>query len=75
MKTEKVVLSIVLAAATGLALGLLFAPEKGEKVRRKIKEKGEDYLEDLKDEFTHSTERLARKVDSLYEDIATKVKG
>lgn len=78
MKTEKVVVSVLLAAAAGVALGLLFAPEKGVKVRKKIKRKGEDYLEDLKDlkdDYAHSVKNLKRKVDAVYDDIATKVKG
>ncbi len=75
MKTEKVILSVLLATTAGVALGILFAPEKGEKVRRKIREKGEDYLEDLKDEYTHSVKSLKRKVDAAYDDIATKFKS
>ncbi|MFC5410262.1 YtxH domain-containing protein [Larkinella bovis] len=75
MKTEKVIISVLLAATAGVALGLLFAPEKGSKVRKKIKRKGEDFLEDLKDEYAGSVKSLKRKVDAVYDDIATKVKG
>ncbi|RRB15342.1 YtxH domain-containing protein [Larkinella knui] len=75
MKTEKVVLSILLAATTGVALGLLFAPDKGVRVRRKIKEKGEDYLEGLKDDYSHSVKSFKKKVDAVYDDITAKMKG
>jgi gas vesicle protein len=74
MKTGKVVLGVLLAATAGVALGLLFAPEKGVRVRRKIREKGEDYLEELKDEYAHSVKSLKQKVDAAYDGIATKIK-
>ncbi|MGA0559809.1 YtxH domain-containing protein [Larkinella sp. VNQ87] len=75
MKTEKVLASVVLAAAAGVALGLLFAPDKGARTRRKIREKGEDYLEDLKDDYAHSVKKLKQKVDAVYDDVTTKLKS
>ena len=51
MKTDKVVLGILGGIATGAMLGILFAPEKGTKTRRKIMDKGNDYADDLKDKF------------------------
>jgi gas vesicle protein len=40
------ILALLAGAVVGLGLGILFAPDKGSKVREKIK----DGLDDLKDE-------------------------
>ena len=39
MKADKVILGVVGGVAVGALLGILFAPEKGEKTRRKIMDK------------------------------------
>lgn len=73
MNSGKVFLSVLLAAATGVAVGMLFAPEKGSRTRRKIREKGEDYLEDLKEDYEHKVRSFKRKVDAAFEDISSKI--
>lgn len=73
MKTGKVLLSVVLAASAGLAIGMLFAPDKGVRTRRKIREKGEDYLEDLKGEYEHSLKNFKKKVDTAIDDVTSKL--
>lgn len=76
MKISNIILNVVLASAAGVAVGMLFAPEKGSKTRRKISEKNHqysDYLVEKLDDFIdsvshplesidHETKRLARKV-------------
>jgi gas vesicle protein len=65
MKSQKVIAGILIGAAAGAALGLLFAPHKGSRTRRKLanagaelkdslKEKIEDFVETITDQF-HST--------------------
>ncbi|GLU54697.1 YtxH domain-containing protein [Dyadobacter frigoris] len=78
MKTGKVILSVALAVAAGVAIGVLFAPEKGSRTRRKIREQGEDYLqdlEDLKNEYERSISNFKSKVDSLYHEVENKITG
>lgn len=77
MKTGKVFLSILLAAAAGVAVGILYAPEKGVRTRKRFREQSEDYLqelEDLKNEYERSLHNLKRKVVSAYDDIESKIK-
>jgi len=49
MKKSDMILSMIAGLAAGLALAILYAPEKGSKTRRKIFKKGEEVVEDLKD--------------------------
>ncbi|WP_247233983.1 YtxH domain-containing protein [Telluribacter sp. SYSU D00476] len=73
MKTENVVLGIALAAVAGIAVGMLFAPEKGERTRRKIKEKGEDLLDDLQHDYDRSVKQIKRKVETAYENLSAEI--
>jgi gas vesicle protein len=42
MSSSKVLISFLVGAAVGGALGILLAPDKGSETRRKIVEKGND---------------------------------
>ncbi len=61
MKTGKVLLGVLAGVAAGAILGILFAPEKGSRTRRKILDKGEDYADGVKD-----------KMDNLYDTMTDK---
>ena len=57
----KVVLGVLGGVAAGALLGVLFAPDKGTKTRKKILDKGNEYIDDLKS-----------KLDDLYENATDK---
>jgi gas vesicle protein len=61
MNTSKVVIGVLGGIAVGAIAGVLFAPAKGTKTRKRIMKKGTDYTKDLKNKF-----------EGLYSDIATK---
>jgi gas vesicle protein len=51
MKSQKVIAGILIGAAAGVALGLLFAPYKGSKTRRKLVGAGADLKDTIKDKI------------------------
>ena len=58
MTTGKAMLGILAGMATGAALGMLFAPDKGENTRKKIIKKGEDL-----------SNALNKKIDEKFSDL------
>lgn len=61
MKTSKTILGILGAAAAGVAIGMLFAPDKGTNTRKKLAKKGKNYGEELKDKFGNIINTASKK--------------
>lgn len=70
MKTDRVVLGILGAAAVGAAIGILFAPDKGSATRKKIASKGKD----LKDSLKTNLNNLSEKANEVYSSLKGEVK-
>jgi len=58
--TSKIVLGILGAAAAGVIVGLMIAPEKGEDFRRKIKDTASDWADNVSDLFNRGKEELSK---------------
>jgi gas vesicle protein len=65
MSSGKMVLGILAGLAAGALAGILFAPEKGSVTRKNITNKGEDYLDDLKEKFDDLVSSVTKKFDGM----------
>lgn len=89
MSSGKVLLGVLAGVAVGALVGTLLAPDKGSETRKKILDKGEDYLDDLKcqlDDFLgalkdkyankmHDAEDLFAKGKSKYNEAKSEFKN
>lgn len=51
MNSQNFINGLIVGVLAGLAVGMLFSPEKGSEIRRIIGEKGGDLADALKDKF------------------------
>lgn len=63
MSKGSTLVGLLAGLATGAALGILFAPEKGSDTRKKIANKSKDSLEDLKNKYNSAIDQLSSKLD------------
>jgi gas vesicle protein len=78
MSTGKVLLGVLAGVAAGATLGILFAPDKGENTRKKLTQKGDNYIDGLKDIFNRAINTISDEYDSLVDeasDVAEKGKS
>ena len=78
MSTGKVVLGAVAGLAVGGILGILFAPDKGSVTRKQIREKGNDYADELKSKYGEFADTISEKLQSaksFAKDIAENGKA
>jgi len=63
--------NLVTGLTLGIVLGLMFAPEKGAKLRKRLMTMGEDYADDVKDQLSN----LKDKVDSIADKVGLSSSG
>jgi gas vesicle protein len=73
MESGKTALGILLGIGAGALLGVLFAPAKGSKTRKRIMDKGQNYADELKGKFDGLYEEVSEKYDALLDEAKTMV--
>jgi gas vesicle protein len=79
MKNKTKAIGLIAVFAAGAVLGILYAPDKGERTRRRIVrngrrlffqasdalEEGKDTLDEIKDRLNESLEKIQDEIDGL----------
>ncbi|MER0439164.1 YtxH domain-containing protein [Emticicia sp. W12TSBA100-4] len=73
-KNSKIIIGIAAAAAAGAAIGVLFAPEKGSKLRERVREAANDFATDLLDAIQRGGRQYTDSADNI-EDAAKRLKS
>lgn len=68
MNVGKIAAGILVAAAAGAILGVLFAPDKGSETRKKISKKGSDLKDMFKSKMNDLVDDMANQYDELKEE-------
>lgn len=74
MKTSRILLSTLLASAAGVAIGMLFAPQKGSKTRKQISEKNHEYSDYLSDTYHDAVDSVTHSLESVQDETEKLVK-
>ena len=67
--TVKIIGALVLGAAIGGALGILFAPDKGSETRKKILSNGDDLTDAINEKFNDFLEEIKKEVEAAKEGM------
>jgi|AntRauTorcE11898_2_1112593.scaffolds.fasta_scaffold15751_1 gas vesicle protein len=65
----KVFLATIVSAVSGAAIALLMAPEKGSKMRKKISDQSEKYLQEVKDDIAKLRQSFDKKAKSTKTEL------
>ncbi len=67
MKTSKAIAGIITAAAVGAAVGVAFAPDKGSKTRKKIKNQVDDLSDNARKMAITAKDKTVATASEIYD--------
>ncbi|TRX31884.1 YtxH domain-containing protein [Flavobacterium sp. ZT3R18] len=68
MKADKIALGVLGGIATGAILGILFAPAKGSKTRKRILNKSCNYADEIKDKIENLSGTIKNNYDKILQE-------
>ena len=68
MSSSKLLTGILVGAAAGAVLGILFAPDKGSETRKKISNKGGQYADEIGDKFNQFMESISKQFETVKQE-------
>ncbi len=72
---SKVVVALIAGLAAGAALGILFAPERGEETRDKLSQSLKDLGDSIKDKAADEINSLTNLKEKVVSSIKTKLRN
>lgn len=72
---SKILIALIAGLAAGAALGILFAPDKGDDTRDKLSDSLKDLTDSIKETAGKEIESLLGFKDKIVDNIKTKIKG
>ncbi len=73
MNSSKVLLGVLGGVAAGAIAGILFAPAKGTKTRKRIVNTGAGYAKNVKEKFDKVTKDFSKQYDTILQDAREMV--
>lgn len=70
MSSGKVLLGVLAGVAVGSIVGILFAPAKGSRTRKKILEQSENYADGLKEKFNEYVDTVSQKFEKVKDEVS-----
>lgn len=67
--TGSLIIGVLIGAVAGLAAGILLAPDKGTETRKKLKEKGNELADNVKNKFSGYVEKSKARLDEAVNKV------
>jgi gas vesicle protein len=75
MASKKIIVGLLAGVAAGSLIAILCTTGKGSKIRKSIRNKSGDYVDDLKDSFSNFIDSVTGKYEGVKRDVINKAKS